>query len=449
MSRLEISMHKTQARTLADVFFGSVDARPNAVALRFVADGRPVERSWLELSQAVYCLADALYDLGIRRGDHVVHWSPNRYEWIVVDLALQGLGGVHVPLHSSLSPSQAVEQLVHSESRFAIVADQRQLAAIQPLAHELPSRLCIGTHEPAPAGSTVAAHCLSRLVESACPHRGRQRIDETLRRVDPQACTTILYTSGTMGEPKGIMLSQQNLLSNALALVETFGEQPLELRLNFLPLSHIFARTCDVYTWLVRGSELALSQSRDTIIDDCQRFRPTLINGVPFFFERVRQKLVERQVADQPGILQRTFGGEIRGCFSGGGALAEHTYRYYEEQGVPLMQGYGLTETSPVVSFSTLEEHHPGSAGLALRGIDLRIDADGEILTRGPHVMLGYWKDPAATATAIRDGWLHTGDLGRSGRAGAPVHHRPQKGNDRHRDGEEHFSGAYRRTVMP
>ncbi len=406
-------MPHTQASSLVDVFLAQVDARADAVALRFVVNDEEVSWSWQQLGQAVFRMVDALHELGMGRGEHVVHWSPNRQEWIVMDLALQGLGSVHVPLHSSLSPRQAVDQIVHSEARFAVVADDHVLRTLQPFAHELPTRLSVSTYEPSDRAAVPGAHRLSQLVESACPLRGRQRIEETLKQSDRHACTTILYTSGTMGQPKGIMLSQHNLFTNALSVVETFGEQPLELRLNFLPLSHIFARTCDVYTWLVRGSELALSQSRDTIIDDCKRFRPTLINGVPFFFERVRQKLVEKQVAAQPGILQRTLGGEIRGCFSGGGALAEHTYRYYQEQGVPLMQGYGLTETSPVVSFSTLEEHQPGSAGLALRGIDVKIAPDGEILTRGPHVMLGYWKEPQATAETIREGWLHTGDLGR------------------------------------
>ncbi len=210
------------------------------------------------------------------------------------------------------------------------------------------------------------------------------------------------------------MLSHHNLLSNAMAVVDTFEhETEVELRLNFLPLSHIYARTCDVYTWLSRGSELALTQSRDTIVDDCKRFRPTLINGVPFFYERIRQKLVDAGKADQPGVLKSSSAATFEVVSAVGGALAEHTYDYYvNQQGVLLLQGYGMTESSPVISFSKPDAHRSGSAGVAIRDIELKIADDNEILTRGPHVMLGYWKDDDATRVAIQDGWLHTGDLG-------------------------------------
>ncbi|MEM7313155.1 MAG: AMP-binding protein, partial [Planctomycetota bacterium] len=319
------------------------------------------------------------------------------------------LGAVHVPIHGTLSPRQAADQLVHSESKFAIIENEALNKSVAAFQNEFPGDLKIASYEQL---ADKSCPVMADMLVKGDAANGRQLAETTAAEIDHDAVTTILYTSGTTGEPKGIMLSQRNLVSNAVSIVESFTDQPLEVRLNFLPLSHIFGRMCDLYTWLVRGSELALTQSRDTIIDDCKRFRPTMINGVPFFFERVRQKLEEKGKADQPGILQELLGGRVLGCFSGGGALHDDTYKYYISQDVPLMQGYGLTESSPVISFSNLETHGVGQAGQPLIGVEVKIAEDDEILTRGPHVMLGYWKDSEGTKQVIRDGWLHTGDLG-------------------------------------
>jgi long-chain acyl-CoA synthetase len=224
---------------------------------------------------------------------------------------------------------------------------------------------------------------------------------------------TILYTSGTTGEPKGVMLTQANLVSNALAASEQFDIEPDEVRLSFLPLSHIFARTCDLYTWIETGVELALAESRETVIADCGLIRPTILNGVPYFFDRVYRALTQMGLADQPGSLRQLLGGRIKHCGSGGAALPDHIFDFFARQELPILQGYGLTETSPVISVSTLNENRRGAAGKAIADVEVKIGDDGEILTRGPHLMKGYWKSDADTAEMIRGGWLHTGDLGR------------------------------------
>ena len=403
--------HATGMETLAAVFTDQVKQRNTAPALHSVHDGHSVCWSWAEVGQRVYRWVDALHQLGVERGDHVVHWAANRPAWVVTDLALNCLGAVHVPIHSTLSGRQAAEQIIHSEARFAIVADKPLFDALARYAGELQPLTWI-SYDAAAHKKFDSIRTADNLLADSSAEAGQQLAEQTAATLDPQGVTTILYTSGTTGEPKGIMLSQQNLLSNATALVETFQDDPLETRLNFLPLSHIFGRTCDLYTWVLRGAALALTQSRDTIFDDCKRFRPTVINGVPFFFERVRQKLEEKGKADQPGILREVFGGRLEGCFSGGGALAEQTLAYYADQDMLLMQGYGLTESSPVISFSTRKEHRRGTSGPAVPGVEIRIAEDGEILARGPNIMLGYWKNEAATREALRDDWLHTGDLG-------------------------------------
>jgi long-chain acyl-CoA synthetase len=173
-----------------------------------------------------------------------------------------------------------------------------------------------------------------------------------LELTTPDSFASILYTSGTTGEPKGVVLTQKNLTSNALATVDAFGERENDLRLNFLPLSHIFARTCDMNTWIARGSQLALAESRETVIADCQTVCPTLLNGVPYFYDKVRRFLCDHGLADREGALRAALGGKVRACCSGGAALPDHVYDFFMERGVPLLQGYGLSESSPVISLS-------------------------------------------------------------------------------------------------
>jgi long-chain acyl-CoA synthetase len=402
----------TQLETLAAVFRDRVIQRNDAPALHFVCDGQTVTKSWQQLGADVYRWTSALNKLGVTTGTHVVHWSENRWEWVITDLALNCLGAVHVPIHSTLSGRQTVDQIIHSEAAFAIISGPSMLDQLQPFQNELNPQLRLISYEPLRNTGTQNVPDFAQLMTKGDPEHGEQITNATAAHLDPTATTTILYTSGTTGEPKGIMLSQRNLVSNAAALANNFADEPLALRLNFLPFSHIFGRTCDLYTWVTRGEQLALTQSRETIIDDCKRFKPTVINGVPFFFERVRQKIEEKGQADEPGVLLRVFGGSLLGCFSGGGPLSRQTYDYYQSQGIPLMQGYGLTESSPVISFSSFEHRRAGTSGPRVPGVEIHIAEDGEILTKGPHVMLGYWKNETATREAFKDGWLHTGDLG-------------------------------------
>jgi long-chain acyl-CoA synthetase len=208
------------------------------------------------------------------------------------------------------------------------------------------------------------------------------------------------------------MLSHGNLTSNALAAMKAFGIEQADLKLGWLPLSHIFARTSDLYTWLGGNHELALAESRETLLADCAAVRPTMMNGVPYFYDKVHRYLREQGLADTPGALKQMLGGRIRLCCSGGAALADHVAVFFQQQGVPLVQGYGLTETSPVITVGSASNNRIGTVGQAIADVEVRIAEDGEILTRGPHVMQGYWNKPAATAEVLRNGWLHTGDLG-------------------------------------
>ncbi|QDT67233.1 Long-chain-fatty-acid--CoA ligase FadD15 [Planctomycetes bacterium MalM25] len=217
----------------------------------------------------------------------------------------------------------------------------------------------------------------------------------------------IVKTAGTSGVQRGVMLTEQNLASNAIALSEASGGDGDELRLSFLPMEHLYARTCDLYTWIVRGSRLVLAESPKTVFRDAKLVKPTVINGVPYFF----QKAID--LAEKEGVsLKSLLGGEIKRCYCGGAPLAPSVEQRFFDEGVPLYNGYGLTEASPVVSVNTPDHHKLGTVGKPLPGVEVRIAEDGEVLVRGPNVMLGYWDDHEAIAETLRDGWLHTGDLG-------------------------------------
>jgi long-chain acyl-CoA synthetase len=181
--------------------------------------------------------------------------------------------------------------------------------------------------------------------------------------------------------------------------------------LCILPLSHIYARTCDLYTWIISGSRLVLGESRETLLRDCQLAQPTALNAVPFVYQRVMDGVVNSAAADKPAALRAGFGNQIETLFCGGAPVAPSVESWYAVQGLPLLPGYGLTEASPVITVTTRNARRFGTVGQAIPGVEVRIASDGELLTRGSHVMLGYWQNEPATAEVVRDGWLHTGDL--------------------------------------
>ncbi len=397
--------------TILRLFVSRAESKGDQPAIHAKQGDEYQAKTWDELASDVYRVAAGLASLGIKPGDRVAQLSENRYEWIVADLSIQAAQAIHVPIHAPLAAAQVGYQICHSGAKVAMVSTPEQIGKIRAIADSLPENLEIVTYE------TVEEDAGRRTTPIQAWLQGGQIDDQQIAnslasgRADDLG--TILYTSGTTGEPKGVMLTQTNLVTNALAVIEQFRMEPDEIRLSFLPLSHIFARTCDLYTWIGTGAELALAESRESVVADCGLIRPTVLNGVPYFFDRVHRALKQLGLADQPGSLRQILGGRIKHCGSGGAALPDHIFDFFIKQEVPILQGYGLTETSPVISISTPEEYRRGAAGKAIKDVDVKIADDGEILTRGPHIMKGYWQCDADTAEMIRDGWLHTGDLGR------------------------------------
>ncbi|MAD81207.1 MAG: hypothetical protein CMJ50_10240 [Planctomycetaceae bacterium] len=394
--------------TLVDLFNDRVASSGDITAIWIVEDGEFQPRTWNELASDVFRVATSLAEF-VEPGERVVQLSENRYEWIVCDLAIQLARAIHVPIHAPLAAAQVLEQIRDCDARVALASTVEQVEKILIGGDDLPPDLRLFCFDHSP--DTGGVEPFTRLLDE------QQGSTEAVVRaarthVTPESIATLLYTSGTTGEPKGVILTQRNLTSNALATLAAIEQTTEDLRVNFLPLSHVFARTCDLYTWIALGSQLALAQSRESVIADCQALHPTTLNGVPYFFDKVRRVLIDMGRADEPDALRNLFGGKVRFFCSGGAALPDHVFDFFQARGVPILQGYGLTETSPVITVSSLEHVRRGASGKAIQDVEVRIADDDEILTRGPHLMSGYYHRPEETAEVIQDGWFHTGDYG-------------------------------------
>jgi long-chain acyl-CoA synthetase len=401
-------------QTIANLLLERAKSVPDAPALHVKQDGAYVPLAWAEVAQDVYRYALGLQYLGLRQGDFVAQLAENRYEWLLCDLAIQCVGAVHVPIHASLTGPQVAFQLQHSQSSVLLLSGPEQAAKLD-LGTDSP-RAAVPCYAFDPYTSEDSGSAIRRLdeyVPAEVDSNDVRRLDRLASTdVSPDSIATLLYTSGTTGRPRGVALTHGNLLFNATSMARSSKQLESDVKLNFLPLSHIYARTSDFYTWIVCGNQLALAENRETVLSDCLAVRPTWINAVPYFYDRLRRQLQDARSDRRQIDLRTVFGDRIRILHSGGAPISTATAEFYESHGLPLYEGYGLTEASPVITTSHPGQIKRGTVGRPLEGVEVSIADDGEILTRGPHVMAGYWQDQQATHETIRDGWLHTGDTG-------------------------------------
>jgi long-chain acyl-CoA synthetase len=421
---------------------------------------RRAER-WEPISAAaaleeVECLALGLRALGVRPGDKVALLSETRYEWAIADLAILANGAVTVPLYASLTPPECRYIIEDSEAVVAIASTPDQLTKLHHIA-DRDARLRHCVHfDPVPAAqprdvSWEQLRQRGTAARSAEPEAFRTLV----AAVKPDSLATIIYTSGTTGEPKGAMLTHHNIASNVAACLEVVPLGPADTALSFLPLSHIFERMAGLYAMLAAGATIAYATGMEHVGANAVEVRPTVITGVPRFYEKIHARVMEAGLAES-AVRKRLFlwslrhaearararfegrrlswsaaalaaiadrlvgtkvrarvGGRLRFCISGGAPLAPKVMEFFFAVGIPVIEGYGLTETSPVICLNRPGHERPGSVGPPIPGVEVRIGPEGEILTRGPHVMLGYYRNDDASRAALRDGWFHTGDVGR------------------------------------
>jgi len=415
----------------------------------------------VEASQAladVESLALALAERGVKRGDHVGLISETRYEWAVADLAILGLGAVTVPIYPSLTSEQVGAALGNAGCRVVVASNAMQVEKLRAAHASLPAleEIVVMDDAGVEPGATPPAHPWHELVaQGAALRASHPDAFRTLAlEIRPDDVATIIYTSGTTGEPKGAMLTHGNIASNVHACLEVVALRRDEVALSFLPLCHIFERMAGLYTMLYAGVVIAYAEGFEHVATNAREVRPMIINGVPRFYEKVRERVYEN-VRREPPLRQKIFawgmgrliaaeharragrapagwdalmtkladrlvahkirdrvGGRLRLCISGGAPLSRETFEFFFAIGIRILEGYGLTETSPVICLNRPGHEKAGAVGPPVPGVEVRIGEDGEILTRGPHVMLGYYRNPEATQAAIRDGWYHTGDIG-------------------------------------
>ncbi|MGN6135572.1 MAG: AMP-binding protein [Aureliella sp.] len=371
--------------------------------------------SWSDVADRAARILQLADQAGLRPGDHVASWLPNSLEWIAVDLAAQWGGLVHVALDARLPAASAAALSEHMQARL-VFATQPGAALLVGGARS-PSE----PHGQAPTGDlfgdlfSSASGCravgLDRLWEQ--PAMGDLR--ETLRgRPRPQSgqLAQILTTSGTISQPKGVMLSHGNLLTNALAKLDAAPQVAEDVRLNILPFAHAYARTCELSTWIISGSQLCIARDWQDVLELAGSVRPTLINLVPHLAHKLVDAL-DQAAAQAPGIDagRHVLGDRLRLLQVGGAALPAATWQRLAAAGWPPLQGYGLTETSPVICSNRAGQQRPETVGPPVAGVEVKRDDQGVLWTRGPHVMLGYWRAQAETDAKIRGGWLCTGDV--------------------------------------
>lgn len=441
-----------EPRTLGDLFRQSSKKFPDTNLLNYKRDDRWQSISGTEMISRMLACASGLRSLGINKGDRVAILAPNSPEWTIADGACQLAGIVDVPIYTTLAPASVEYILRDSGSRVLFLEDETLAEAFADAIRNVPSLekfvLFRGSidNERAISFDRLLSSAVTPDLENAEP--------------EPNEIATLIYTSGTTGEPKGVMLSHNCILSNVIDAGEKYEFVTHDVPLSVLPLSHIFERSA-MYLYIYHGMEVHYAESVEKVPENLAEVRPTIFVGVPRIFEKVyaRAKLKSAQaggakekifdwaieIAKQYATkherndpvsfslslkhaigdllvyskLRKFFGGRLRACITGGAALPDDIYLIFNGARIPVMQGYGLTETSPVISSNNPEAMKLGSVGKPIRNVRVRIAEDGEIEATGPGVMSGYYHKPEATRDAFtEDGWFRTGDIGRLDKEG-------------------------------
>ena len=417
--------------------------------------GKWQQVSWNELGRKVNTLAAYLVSISLKPGEKVVLLSENRPEWIMSDLAILAAGGVTVPLYFTSTTSQIDHILKDCGAKIVIASTINQLdKLLKAKSSENVRRIILMDAPDSSAGFNYEKTTLLSDIYASSTAKHLAELKKRLSELSGEDLASILYTSGTTGPPKGVMLTHNNLLFNANACAKVIKLSEDDLLLSFLPLSHAFERTAGCYLPLLQGASIAYAESIEKIPDNMLELRPTIMVGVPRFYEKTYASICSR-VDEQSPLKKRIFawglktgaacsriraggedlpfllslkrliadklifarvragmGGRLRFFVSGGAPLSREIGGFFNSIGITILEGYGLTETSPVITCNTLSDRRAGTVGRSLPGLEVRIESDGEIATKGPHVMKGYYDNEKGTSEVIKDGWFFTGDIG-------------------------------------
>jgi long-chain acyl-CoA synthetase len=438
--------------TISQLILNTIESFPKDDLMMYKKEGKYVALSTEEIGNRIKFFSLGLSALGQKTEDKLVILSDNRPEWMITDLANLCLGGITVPIYTSLVPEQIKYIVENSDTRIVVCSDQELWKKIEAVKGELTNVSHFITFaQEAPEGVLTFEEVMDkgRKLYQEDPEIFQKRALAVL----PADTASIIYTSGTTGIPKGVMLTHGNFVSNVKSCSEIIPFSDKDTVLSFLPLSHVLERMVS-FTYLYKGCSIAYAESIETVAENLLEIRPHIMVSVPRVFEKIYSKVMDNVL--QSSVLKRKIffwavkagreygqkklqnqsvswwlqfrkniahklvfskiiertGGRVRFFVSGGAPLSKDIAEFFYAMGLVVLEGYGLTETSPVIAVNTLDYIKFGTVGRSIPGVEVKIAEDGEILTRGPHVMKGYYKMEAETEEAFKGGWFHTEDIG-------------------------------------
>ena len=439
--------------TLTQLFFENSLLYQNKTLFGFKKDGEWSHISWNEASDLVKDLSVGLHEIGVRKNDKISIIAENSYKWCVVDLAIISLGAITVPGYTTSNEDEIFYLLSHSEAS-VVFLNSKLLSTIEnilPKLDKIKHIVCIDEVKSTKLNKTI--NSFDYLIDKGSKSLSKSSFKEgALHKVKEDDVVSIIYTSGTSSKPKGVMLTHKSIISNILGANELVKE--LEVKdhkfLSIIPLSHAYEHTAGFFLPILIGAEIFFNENRDQIVNDLLSVKPSLMTAVPRLYE-VLYKKINNQLSNQSKItqklfsktielgtkkfekhellfieklqdfaldklvrkkIQKKFGGNLKAFISGGAALNEQVGLFFQSLGINILQGYGQTECSPLISCNPINNIKINSVGPVIKGIDIKLSKQNEILVKGNSIMKGYWKDKKNTNNVIIDGWLHTGDLG-------------------------------------
>lgn len=443
---------------LAEMFFSKREQLGEHCAYKYKKDGQWESISFREANETAEKIAAGMHKLGISRGDRIALISNNRWEWVLTDYAILALGACTVPIYPTLSAEQTNYILKDSGVKLVIVEDQFQITKLDSVSGKLPEAITnYFVIEPGDQKLSAPWQQFSTIITAGekLLNEDAELVQREIKQTSLNDDASVIYTSGTTGEPKGAIITHRNFLFNIEGVASLIECGPEDVDLAFLPLSHALERTAGHFFMCYHGATMAIAESLDTVATDIQDIKPTIMVSVPRLYEKMYSRIIETVEAGSPikrkifywaahngrefskkrrekqpispflkfknklamrlvfSKLQEKMGGRLRFFVSGGAPLSAEIGEFFDAAGIIILEGYGLTETAPGISFNTPESYKFGSVGLPLPGVEVKIAEDGEILARGPNIMRGYLNKEVETREAIDpEGWFHTGDIG-------------------------------------